>query len=96
MSESRPTGPIVPKKSHREGCVGFSIKLKCNGWGASARIEASEDITIAQARALAASLMALADAAEANVAAKASSEERRRKWREREISAGRMVVVGHG
>ncbi|OWK41975.1 hypothetical protein FRUB_04053 [Fimbriiglobus ruber] len=40
--------------------------------------------------------MQWADKADAKVAAKAESEERRHKWREREIAAGRMKVLKLG
>lgn len=91
---SKPTIPIVAKKSHKEGHVAIGIILKCRGWHSndSAKVEGGTDITAAQARELAAALIECADKADAKVSAKAAHEERRRKYRERELAAGKMIV----
>jgi hypothetical protein len=95
VSDAKATAPITAKRSYHKGCVGIGIQLRCNGWNtASATINASTDLTIEQARALAQSLIQLADLAEAKIAAEAASVARRKKWRDREIAAGRMVVMG--
>ena len=88
------TDPITAKRSSGAGKVGVGIRLRCGGWsGGTAKIEASVDITTDQARVLARSLVELADQAEAKVAAETASKERRQKWREREVAAGRMVLL---
>lgn len=91
MSER--TAPIIAKKSYKDGHVALAIRLRSGGWGDSVKIEGSAELTSEQARALAHSLTELADASDAKVAAKAASEDRRRKWRYREIAAGRMVQM---
>ena len=91
MSDANPT--VTAKKSYRDGHVAIGIKMRCRGWSnGTIGVDAATDLTIAQARALASSLVELANAADAKATAKAAAEERRRKWRDREIAAGRMVV----
>ena len=88
--------PVTVAKSSRSGHVGLTLSLRCGGWSSdSARIDASTKLTLEQARTLARELLAQADREDAKAAAKAASEERRRRWREREIAAGRMIVLGH-
>lgn len=86
--------PFVARRSSRDGNIAVTAKLTCRNWPnvGSIRMEASADLTIAQARELAAALVALAEKEEAKMAAKEAQGERRRKWREREIAAGRMRV----
>ena len=85
--------PITVKKSFKEGCVGVRVDLKSSNWpGDSVKVEGTTDLPSAQARELAMALIAEADRVDAKVAAKAASDERRRKYREREIAAGRLVV----
>lgn len=87
--------PIVVKKSYQDGLVAVGIHLACRGWnGGSAKIEASTDLTIDQARALAQLLIQEADRVDAKAKAKAEAAERRAKWRAREVAAGRMVILG--
>jgi hypothetical protein len=94
MAKSKLTSPVTAKKSHKDGHIALAVRLKCRGWNSDhAKIEDGTDITAAQARELASSLIEQADKADAKVAAKAAHEERRRKWREREIAAGRIQVV---
>jgi hypothetical protein len=86
--------PVIAKKSYKEGHVALGISLKCRGWNSdSAKVEGGADITSEAARRLAAELMRRADEADAKVDAKAAHEERRKKWREREIAAGRMKAM---
>lgn len=95
MSKTLTTAPITAVRSHHKGHVGVGIQLRCSGWNtASATIKASTDLTTEQARALAQSLIQLADLADAKVAAEAARQARRQKWRQREIAAGRMIVMG--
>lgn len=94
MSADRKIVPLVAKKSFKEGCVAVAITLKAIGWGNdSARISASTELTTVQARALAQQLIALAEAAEARIERKEAKKASRKKWREREIAAGRMIVM---
>lgn len=85
------------KKAYKDGhvCVRFSVKAR--GWsGDSIRIDGGTDLSTADARSLAADLIREADRADAKVAAKKASDERRQKWRDREIAAGRMKVMTLG
>lgn len=87
--------PIIVKKSYRDGCVGLAVKLTSRGWnGPSIAVTGSADITAAQARGLAHALLAAAGAVDVKALAKAEREARRKAWQEREIAAGRMVVLG--
>lgn len=87
--------PFTARKSTREGQVSVAVKLSARGWSGDAlRVEGSADLTSAQARELAQALVAAADAADAKVSARAAAKVRRDAWREREIAAGRMVVLG--
>jgi hypothetical protein len=86
---------IAAKRSNRERTVAIGVYLKCNGFGRdSARIDASTDLTTSAARSLAADLIRLADESDAKADTKAAATARRKKWRDREIAAGRMVVFG--
>lgn len=85
---------IVAKKSYKEGHVSVRIDLKSQGWqSASVNVQATTDLSSVQARELAKSLLAEADRTDAKVAAKAASEGRRKKWRDREVAAGRLKIV---
>ena len=89
--------PIAAKRSHKAGHVALSVQLKCSGWGSDrAKIDASTEVTTEQARALAEALVRLADQADAKEAAKGAAEDRSRQWRDREVSAGRMRIMGVG
>lgn len=83
---------IVAKKSYRDGCVTISVRLKSSGFGDGVRVEGSTELTTEASRELARSLIELADQADARTASKTAAEDRRRKWRDREVAAGRMVV----
>ena len=85
------------KKSYKDGHVSVRVVLKAHGWKSdSLKIEGSTDLTSEQARELAKLLVAEADRTEAKVAAKAASEARRKKWRDREVAAGRLKIVELG
>ena len=84
--------PFLAKKSYSDGHVAVSVTLKASGWGDRVQVTGGADMTTEQARVLAQALVALADEADAKVARKAAEKERRQKWRDREIAAGRMVV----
>jgi len=85
---------MTVKKSYTDGHIAVGLVLKTQGWHSdSISVTATTDLTIQQAREFAASLLAKADAQEARVKAKQQAKERRGRWREREIAAGRMVVM---
>lgn len=84
---------ISATKSYRDGRVGIRVAIRASGHGPSVSIQASTDIQTADARLLAAALVALADEADAKVAKKAAVEDRRKKWRDREVEAGRMKII---
>ena len=83
---------VTARKSYQDRSVAVAIVLKCGGYGPSANITAKVDITVAQARELAGSLITLADQSDAKAAAKDAAEQRRRKWREQVVKAGRMIA----
>lgn len=85
--------PISVKRSYKDGCVSVSMALKASNIGSHLRVEGSTDLTIDQARVLAHGLIFEADKADDKVKAKAASDERRQKYREREIAAGRLKVM---
>lgn len=88
---------ISAKKSDKEGHVSVRIDLKSHGWqSASVNVQGTTDLSSEQARELAKALIVEADRADAKVAAKAASEARRKKWRDREVAAGRMKIVELG
>ncbi len=83
------------KKSYKDGHVGLRFALKAKDWyGDSIKIDGGSDISTAEARELARALIEEADRADAKVAAKNASNERRQKWRDREVAAGRMKIIG--
>lgn len=87
--------PITAKRSFQDGRVAIDVDLNVRGWGGGGvKLSARAELTTMQARALAERLLALADEADVKVEKRAASEERRKKWREREIAAGRMVMLG--
>lgn len=88
---------ISVKKSYKEGNVAVRVSLRARGWQSdSIKVEGTTDLSSAQARELAKSLLAEADRADAKVEAKAASEARRKKWRDREVAAGRLKVFELG
>ena len=72
------------------------VALQSGWYGDHIKLEGTTDLTSAEARDLAASLVAEADRADAKVAAKTASDERRKKWRDREVAAGRLKIVSLG
>lgn len=87
-------GKFCIKKSYKDGHVGIRFSLKANEWdSASLKIEGDSNLSTAEARTLARALIEEADRVDAKVAAKVASDDRRRKWRDREISAGRLKII---
>jgi len=56
-------------------------------------VQGRTDMSSAEARDLAKALILEADRADAKVSAKVASDARRKKWRDREVSAGRLVLI---
>ena len=89
--------PVAVKKSYKDGHVSLHVSLRAHGWKSdSIKIDGSTDLSSNQARELARALLAEADRADAKVEAKAASEARRKKWRDREVAAGRLKVIELG
>lgn len=85
---------IEAARSFSDGKVTIKGELRSGGYDPSIQTKFSLDIFAHAARALAAKLIALADEADAKVAKKVAAEGRRRKWRDQEIAAGRIKVIG--
>lgn len=86
--------PILAKRSHRDGHIEVQMELSVRSFGGGCiRMKADTDISTESARQLAADIIRLSDEADAKIAKKKAAEERRQKWRDREIAAGRMRVV---
>jgi hypothetical protein len=85
--------PFTVKRAFLDGSVRLAGDLRPydHSWGV--KVQFSTDITIAEARELAAALVAEADRAEAKVVAKTAAAERRQAWHRREVEAGRRVEV---
>lgn len=93
-AENKTTGPVVAKRSYKAGHVAVAVAVSVRGYSYdSAKVDVGTNLTTAQARALAQSLVALADAADAKIAAQATAEARRQKWRDREVAAGRIIEM---
>lgn len=85
---------ITAVKSYNRGKIALRISAKPSGWhGPSATIALRGDLETAHARAIAAAIIAAADAADEREAKEKAVEARRQKWRERERAAGRLVYL---
>lgn len=87
---------VQVKRSYGGGYVRLVVEGNASGFESnSADIKSKIDVpmTIADARTLAADLEKFAAAEETRVNAKAAADERRSKWRDREIAAGRMRAM---
>lgn len=86
--------PFTVTKGDRDGRVGIRCALRGSGAYSQADIQmqATTSLTTTEARELAAALIQQADAEDAKLLKKEQAEERRRKWHNREIAAGRMKV----
>jgi hypothetical protein len=85
---------ISAKKSYKDGHVSLRVTLKASGWRRdSVKVEGNTELSSEQARELAKALLDEAERADAKVAAKAASDARRKKWRDREIASGRMKII---
>lgn len=88
------TVPITITKSYSDGKVTVRVTLRIRGYNEeSINMQGNTTLSTVEARSLATSLVAFAAAADAKVAKKAAEEDRRKKWRDREIAAGRMKIM---
>lgn len=86
--------PFTVVKSYQDGRVGLRVALRSSDWqGPSITMQATATITTTEARELAAALIQQADAEDAKLLKKEAAEARRRKWRDREVAAGRIKVM---
>lgn len=83
---------ITIKRAYAEQSVRIGVAFHAFG-GPSVSGRADGELSTADARTLAAALIAEADRADAVAAKKEATKARRDKWREREIAAGRMKVI---
>ena len=85
---------VTAKKSYRAGHITIVSELDVSpGFGNnSAYIRSRASLPTTEARALAQSIIDLADKEDAKVAKKAAEEARRKAWSDREVAAGRMKV----
>lgn len=93
---AKETAPVEARKSNAARRVSLTLRVD-SGWGFGHRkvaVLGYVDVTTDQARAIADQLIQQADAADARAAARAAQEARRKAWRDREIAAGRMIVLG--
>ena len=87
---------ITVKKSYKDGHVSVRVLLKARSYSSDhIKIEGDTDLKSSEARELAAALIDEANKTDAKTKAKAASDERRRKYREREIAAGRLKVFSN-
>lgn len=84
---------ISVTKSYTAGHVSLLVNLKCGGYKDTATIKGRTSVSTETARAIAKDLIDCADKEDAKVAVKLASEERRKQWRDREIAAGRLIVM---
>ncbi len=80
-------------KSYKDGHVGLRASMKGDGRGDSIKMDAGTDLSSIRARDLAQALIEEANRADAKVATKKASDERRQKYRDREVAAGRMKII---
>jgi hypothetical protein len=81
-------------KSYKNGHVSVRVNLKSMGYYSDrVTVQGRTDMSSAEARDLAKALILEADRADAKVSAKVASDARRKKWRDREVSAGRLVLI---
>ena len=85
---------LTIKKSYHEGHVRVALEMSVHGHSSgSIKMFADCDLSVLEARALAASLIAEADLIDAKVAKKEAEKQRRAKWLEREVAAGRRKIM---
>ena len=86
-------GDVTVKKSWRDGHVGVRFSVTAHDRGNNIKVSGGCDLSTEAARELARLLVEESDRADAEFAKKEASDARRKKWRDREIAAGRMKVL---
>jgi len=79
-------------KSFHDGKVSITAVVSANDYGPSIKVQCRAHVSTKEARELAAELIAKADAEDAKQEKRRTAKERRDKWRDREIAAGKMQV----
>lgn len=96
MISDKTAPPITAAKAHSAGKLTIKVRLN-SGWsGDHMKLEGSTELTTNQARVLAQSLIDLANAEDRKVANKKEADERKQKWYDREVAAGRLRVMSIG
>lgn len=85
--------PFAVKRGYGDRRLNLAGALSPYDNGFGVKVAFSVSISTAEARELAAALVAQADVADADADKKEAAKARREKWREREIAAGRMVSI---
>jgi hypothetical protein len=85
---------IVSRGWNRD--INLMVKASPCERGESVKVEAKVSVSTEKARQIAAELISLAVEIDAKIAKEKAAEERRQKWREREIAAGRMKSMSFG
>lgn len=83
-------------RAYSDRMVSVRFKVQTHNFGTSIATQGSTDLSCQDARALAAALTEQAAAADLKAEKKVQADARRRAWRDREIAAGRMIVLGSG
>lgn len=85
---------VKVSKSFKDGHVALRVEAGAHSWGGGETVSASVsvDLDLATAKALQIAMGEAIEKEAAKVAAKQAYETRRKKWRDREIAAGRMQV----
>lgn len=85
---------ITVKRAYRDGSVRLGIILKASGYGHdSVNIDGNCELFTVEARDLAANIIEEANRVDAVEAKKKAAEQRRKKWRDREIESGRLKIM---
>lgn len=87
------TKAVSIKRAYADGCVKVAFVVDVYSHGSSVRQKASIEITADEARVVAASLLAEADRVDGVATKKREQAIRRKKWRDREVAAGRMKII---
>jgi hypothetical protein len=82
-------------KSYKDGHVKVRMDASAHNWfgGNSVSASISVDIDLETARALQTELGAAIEKEAAKMESKRTAEERRKKWRDREVAAGRRKII---
>jgi hypothetical protein len=84
---------IKAMKAYRDGCVKVRVSASSYGGGRDVSASVAVDLPLEVAKQFLAELATAIEKEEAKVKAKQDSEERRKKWRDREVAAGRLKIM---